>query len=256
MGERLAGRVIAIAGASAGIGLATSTLCAAEGAQVVMLARGKERLEECASKIGAIPVPCDVADPSSVRAAFAEIDRQFGKLNALINVAGVARIRAIEDASDEDINFVFGVNLLGPIFTTRSAVPLLRKAGGGDIINVSSEMTDDYMPKMVLYGASKGGLDSFSKMMVHELKPDKIRVCLYVSGSVNTEFASNFTMEEMEAVFPEWQASGYLDRVAGPGMEPEWMAEAFLFQLTRPAGQMIDRIHVRSFSPGHETATA
>src|SRR3954462_10771780 len=124
MGDRLAGRVVAIAGATAGIGLATSKLCAAEGAQVVMMARGKERLEEIAGSLSATPVVCDISDPDSVRAAFAEIDRRYGKLDALINVAGGARIRTIEDSSDEDIQFVFGVNLLGPIYTTRSAVPL------------------------------------------------------------------------------------------------------------------------------------
>jgi short-subunit dehydrogenase len=84
---------------------------------------------------------------------------------------------------------------------------------------------------------------------VHELKEHNIRVGLYVSGSVDTEFATNFTMEEMESAFPIWEASGYLSRVAGPGMPAEWMAEAFVFQLTRPAGQMIDKIHVRSFDP-------
>src|SRR6476469_5955705 len=112
MGDRLEDRVIAVVGASAGIGLATARLCAAEGAHVVMMARGKERLEERAAEVGAIPVVCDVADPDSVRTAFAAVDERFGKLHALLNVAGVARIRKIEDATDEDIQFVLGVSLL------------------------------------------------------------------------------------------------------------------------------------------------
>ena len=98
-----------------------------------------------------------------MRAAFAHDRRPLGKVDALLNVAGVARIRRIEDATDDDIAFVFGVNLLGPIYTTRAAIPLMRAAGAGDIVNVSSEITDDYMPRMVLYGASKGGLDTFSR---------------------------------------------------------------------------------------------
>ncbi len=252
MGDQLQGKVVAIAGASAGMGLAVSRMCVAEGASVVMMARGRERLEQQAGELGAMPVVCDVADPDSVRAAFAEIATAHGKLDALLNVAGVARIRKIVDATDEDIAFVLGVNLMGPIYTTRSAIPLMRAAGGGDIINVSSEITGDYMPAMVLYGTSKGGLDTFSKMMVHELKDDRIRVSNFVSGSVSTEFGSNFTEEEVGGVWPEWEASGYLTRVAGPGMDPAWMADAMLFQLTRPAGQMIDWIHVRSFAPGHD----
>ena len=97
-------------------------------------------------------------------------------------------------------------------------------------------------------------LDTFSRMMVHELKSDKIRVSNFVSGSVATEFGSNFEADEVGAVWPEWDASGYLTRVAGPGMDPAWMADAMLFQLTRPAGQMIDSINVRSFAPGHAGA--
>jgi NAD(P)-dependent dehydrogenase (short-subunit alcohol dehydrogenase family) len=252
MGDRLNGRVVAIAGASAGMGLAAAKMCAAEGATLVMMARGEDRLREEAAALGAMAVVCDISDPNSVRSAFAEIDATHGKLDALLNVAGVARIRKIADATDDDISFVMGVNLLGPIYTTRSAIPLMRAAGGGDIVNVSSEITGDYMPSMVLYGTSKGGLDTFSEMMVHELKDDRIRVTNFVSGSVTTDFGSNFEPEEVGAVWPEWEASGYLTRVAGPGMDPAWMADAMLFLLTRPAGQMIDWIHVRSFAPGHE----
>lgn len=253
-GARLDDKVIAVVGASSGIGLAAAELCAKEGARVVMLARGRERLEAQAEPIGAAPVVCDVADPTSVRNAFAQIDERFGQLDALLNVAGVARIRKIEDATDEDIAFVLGVDLLGPIYTTRAAIPLMRRVGGGDIINVSSEITSDYMPLMVLYGTAKGGLDTFSRMMVHELKEENIRVANYVSGSVATNFADNFSPEEVEAAWPIWDASGYMTRVAGPGMDPAWMAEAFLFQLTRPRGQMIDVIHVRSFAPGAPTS--
>lgn len=251
--ETLQGKIIVVVGASAGIGLATSKQCAQDGATVIMLARGADRLEAAASSVGdqAIPVPCDITDPSSVTAAFATVEQRFGHLDVLLNVAGAARIRRIEDASDDDINFVVGVNLLGPIYTTRAAIPLMRAAGGGDIVNVSSEIVQDYFPRMVLYGASKAGLDSFSRMMSHELKAENIRVTRYTSGSVaDTAFSDNFAEGEIEHVYAEWQESGYLTRVAGPGMEAAWMAEAIVFAITRPRGQMIDVIHVRSFSPG------
>src|SRR5215212_5465779 len=107
-----------------------------------MLARGVTRLDEAAAAFGlrAMPIVCDIAQPDSVRDAFAKIVQCFGHVDALLNVAGVARIRRIEDASDDDIAHVMGVNLLGPIYTTRAAVPLLRAAGGGDIVYVSSEI--------------------------------------------------------------------------------------------------------------------
>ena len=246
-------KVIVVVGGSAGLGLAVSKRCVDEGATVVIMARGQQRLDEVAAGLGqtAVPIVCDVAQADSVRAAFAEVDRRFGKIDALLNVAGVGRIAKIADATDDDIDFVLDINLRGPILTTRSAVPLLRKAGGGDIVNVSSEIVGDYMPFMVLYGTSKGGLDTFSRMLNHELRADKIRVSNYVSGSVGgTDFGVNFTPEGIEAALPEWLESGYMTRVAGPGMEPEWMADAMVFVLTRPKGQMIDVVHVRSFAPG------
>lgn len=253
MGQQLDSKVVVIVGASAGIGMAAARACAAEGARVVMLARGEQRLKAAAADIGAAatPIVCDITQPDSVRRAFAEVADKFGRVDVLLNVAGVARIRKIEDASDDDIAFVVGVNMLGPIYTTRAAIPLMRVAGGGDIVNVSSEIVGEYMPQMVLYGASKGGLDTFSEMMVHELKADNIRVTRYTSGSVaDTAFGDNFEPGDVERVWADWDASGYLTRVAGPGMDPAWMADAIVFAITRPRGQMIDVIHVRSFAPG------
>jgi len=249
----LSGKVVVVVGASAGIGLAVARHCAVDGAEVAMIARGKERLEAVASHVGerATPVICDITDPDSVRAAFDAIGARFGKVDAVLNIAGVAKVRRIEDASDQDIALVMGVNLLGPIYTTRAAVPLLRAAGGGDIVFVSSEIVEDYLPRMVLYGASKAGLETFSRMMAHELKDDSIRVSRYTSGSVaGTSFGDNIEPEAMADAYPEWEASGYLHRVAGPGMDADWMAEAMVFVITRPRGQMIDVIHVRSFGAG------
>lgn len=245
--------VVVVAGASAGIGLAVARRCAAEGAEVVMLARGGERLAAAADEVGprAVPLRCDIAQPDSVRAAFDRIADRFGRIDALLNVAGVARVRTIEHATDDDIAFVFGVNLLGPVYTTRAAIPLLRAAGGGDVVYVSSEIVDDYLPRMVLYGASKGGLDVFARQMSHELKPHGIRVTRFTSGSVaGTGFGDNFDPADIADAYPEWEASGYLTRVAGPGMDAAWMADAFVFLLTRPRGQTIDVIRVRSFAPG------
>ena len=104
MSDRLVDRVIAITGGSSGIGLATAKRCAAEGAQVVLLARGQEQLQVAAATIGAaaLPITCDVVDPQSVRDAFAQIADRSPQLDALLNIAGGARIRTIEEASDAE----------------------------------------------------------------------------------------------------------------------------------------------------------
>src|SRR5690606_4525195 len=108
-----------------------------EGASVVMLARGRQRLEEVAAEYGdaALPVVTDVGDPDSVGAAFKDVDRRFGKLAILVNNAAVYRPCAVERLSDQDIIRQVSTNFLGPVYTSRAAIPLMRAAGGGDIVN-------------------------------------------------------------------------------------------------------------------------
>ena len=105
MGQ-LDGRVVVVTGASSGIGRATAHRFAQEGATTVMLARRKERLDEAAIAVGdrAVPIPTDVGDPQAVNAAFEHVAERFGVLHALVNVAGIASLRLIEEASDEDIS--------------------------------------------------------------------------------------------------------------------------------------------------------
>jgi NAD(P)-dependent dehydrogenase (short-subunit alcohol dehydrogenase family) len=250
--EELHNRIIAIVGGSSGVGLATAEKLAGHGGIVVVMARGKERLDQAVLRLEgrAVAVAMDAADPASVRRAFAEVGRRFGKLDALLNVAGVARPIKIADATDDDIAYVMGINFLGPIYTTRSAIPLLKAAGGGDIVNVSSEITLDALPFMTLYGASKGGLEVFSRMMNRELKPEGIRVSTVVLGRTDTEFSSANIgdADQMASMRAIWDADGYSTRISGlVPMDRESVAEALLFLVTRPPGQMLDVMHVRSF---------
>lgn len=250
MAGQLEGRVVVVAGASTGIGRATAELFAREGASLVLLARRRDRLEEAARATGGAAVVADVSDPASVRAAFAEVDRLHGRLDVLLNVAAVGRVRTIEESTDEDVAAIFGTNLLGPVYTTRSAIPLLRRAGGGDIVNVSSESTLAYLPYMVLYAASKAGLDGFSRMAMHELKPEGIRVMSLVAGSTDTSFgANNYAPEDAERAMPAWLESGYRSQVSGQVKVPAvHVAETMLFMVTRPRGQVVDVLSARSFS--------
>jgi NAD(P)-dependent dehydrogenase (short-subunit alcohol dehydrogenase family) len=245
-------KVVVVAGGSAGIGKATARRFADEGAHVVVLARHKDRLDEAIAEIGshAVGIVADISDPASVRDAFTEIDTRHGRIDVLLNVAGVARVRRIEEASDEDIATVVGTNFLGPIYTTRAAIPLLRKSGGGDIVNVSSEITLDDMPLMTLYSSSKRALDGFTRSMTKELKEDGIRVTLVVMGTVGeTAFTDNFMPGDAERAMPLWLDDGYMQRVAGADrpMDVTWVAETMLYVVTRPRGMMLDVIHTRVF---------
>src|SRR6201996_9068247 len=158
------GKVVVVSGASMGVGRATAERFARDGATVVLLARRKLLLDEVAETIGAnaVPIVTDVTCSTDVSAAFEQGAAQFGRVDVLVNSAGASRIRLIEEARDEDLAVTGNPNLVAGIYTARAAIPLLRAAGGGDIINISSEITLDDMPLITLYAATKHGLSGFT----------------------------------------------------------------------------------------------
>ena len=111
-----------------------------------------------------------------MRAAFAEIEERFGKLDILINNAAVYRPCMVELLSDSDIMQQVSTNFLGPVYTSRAAIALLRAAGGGDIVNMSSESTLDPFPMLSMYVATKAALEMFDRILAEELRDEDIRV--------------------------------------------------------------------------------
>ena len=252
MSNNLDGKVVVVSGASMGVGKATAERCAADGATVVLLARRKLLLDEIAETIGAnaVPIATDVTCSTQVRAAFEQVAVQLGRIDVLVNSAGASRIRLIEEASDEDIAVTVNTNLVAPMYTTRAAIPLLRAAGGGDIMNISSEITLDHLPMMTLYAATKHGLNGFTQAMSSELRRDSIRVTLVILGAVDdTGIHENFAPGDIERAWPIWEADGYLTRMSGTQrLTPPTVAAVLHDVLTRPRELMMDVIHVRPAS--------
>jgi NAD(P)-dependent dehydrogenase (short-subunit alcohol dehydrogenase family) len=245
----LDGHVVAITGASRGIGQAMSRAAAAAGARVAMLARTSAHLDEAAAGIpGALAVPVDLTFSSEIYAAFAKIDREFGRLDVLVNNAAMASAALVEDVEDEEVLAQLKTNFLAAVFCARSAIPLMRRTGGGAIVNVSSESAQDPFPYLSVYGASKAALEAWTRALAHELQPDAIRVALLISGVTNTGgFSSRWDPAVRAAAIERWEEGGYLARVAGrTPQEPEDVAEALVFVLTRPAASMIDVISCRA----------
>jgi NAD(P)-dependent dehydrogenase (short-subunit alcohol dehydrogenase family) len=243
------GKVVVVTGASKGIGLATSRAFADRGARVVMLARSPRHLAAEAEDIGdrALAIATDIGEPDQVRAAFDRIAQDFGRVDVLVNNAGIAALTSIEQATDDVIARSMATNLLGPIYTTRAAIPLLKAAGGGDVINISSESTTAPFPYLSLYAASKGGLEVFAKAALAELKPYGIRVTVVLCGATMTDFASDWDADVMADFFAAAQKGGHLAQVsAGQPMQPADVADALVFVASRPDGQMVDLLHVRS----------
>ena len=253
---RLAGKVALVTGATSGSGRAIARRFVAEGADVVMLARGKGRLVDEASALGgrAIPIVTDVGDVDSVRAAFSEVADRFGKLDILVNNAAVYRPCFVDELSDADITQQVNTNFLGPVYTCRAAIPLLRAAGGGDIVNTSSESTLDPFPMLSMYVSTKAALEAFTKTLMHELRDDDIRVTVLVQGvAADGEGSTDWSWDPQhaETAATLWQERGYLEKVRGrpgsAGQSVDAIAEVHLFVVTRPRGQKLDTIFCRSY---------
>src|ERR1700742_1269024 len=252
MSGSLEGKVVVVSGASMGVGRATAQRFARDGATVVLLARRKLLLDEVADTIGvnAVPIVTDVTCSADVCAAFEQVAAQFGRVDVLVNSAGASRIRLIEEASDDDIAVTVNTNLVAAIYTTRAAIPLLRAAGGGDIVNISSEITLDDMPMMTLYAATKHGLSGFTKAMSKELRRDSIRVTLFIlAGVADTGIHVNFGPGDLERACPLWEADGYLTRMSGTKLlTPQVVADILYDVVGHPRELMTDVIHVRPAS--------
>ncbi|TCH99423.1 SDR family oxidoreductase [Roseococcus sp. SYP-B2431] len=183
---RLAGRRILVTGAASGIGWKIAELFAAEGAALALLDRQEEALRRCARAAGGIPLPCDVSDETSVNAAVAQVARELGGLDGVVNSAGVSRPGLIADVSMEAWREVIGINLIGPHMVVKAALPWLREAPWATIVNIASgQGLQPAGPANHAYAASKGGLINLTRSLAKELAP-RIRVNSVCPGMVET----------------------------------------------------------------------
>ncbi|AMK19931.1 MULTISPECIES: SDR family NAD(P)-dependent oxidoreductase [Sphingobium] len=185
--SRLAGRHILITGAASGIGLATATRFAAEGAKLALLDRDREGLERIACRFGAHFEVVDLLDEAQIAQAVARSVAVLGALDGVVNVAGIGGdMQRLEDIDSATWRRVVDVNLTAPFLVMREALPHLRKAKEATVVNISSgQGLMPSTPGMGSYCASKGGLVMFSKAMALELAPT-IRVNVVCPGVVDT----------------------------------------------------------------------
>jgi meso-butanediol dehydrogenase / (S,S)-butanediol dehydrogenase / diacetyl reductase len=162
-------KIIVITGAGDGLGRALARRFAKDGETVVLLGRTLSKVQAVAAELGAphLALECDVAQPDSVRAAFAKIAETHPKIDVLINNAAVYEPFTLAEVTDEQIAAQININLAGPVYCAREALPLLR--GGGHIINVSSESLSIKMPMLWLYAGTKTALELISEMWGREL---------------------------------------------------------------------------------------
>jgi 3-oxoacyl-[acyl-carrier protein] reductase len=190
--SKLANRVAVVTGASKGIGAEIAKSLAAEGASVVVnyssSKGGADRVvaEIKASGGNAIAVQADVANAKDVQKLFADTKKAFGRLDVLVNNAGIYEFAPLEQFTEEQFHRLFGTNVLGLILVTQEAAKHFG-TDGGSVINIGSVVSSVTPPNTVVYTATKGAVDAVTRTLAKELGPRKIRVNSINPGMVETE---------------------------------------------------------------------
>lgn len=192
--SRFENRVVIVTGGAQGMGAATARLFADEGAQVVVTDVAEEQGQALVAEIGSSAVfhQHDVSDESSWAALVAATLEQFGRIDVLVNNAGVLQFSAVEGLDVDKTRALLGVNLLGPMMGAKHVVPAMKEAGKGVIVNVSSVDGLRGVNGLSAYTASKWGLRGLTKTQALELGPSGIRVCSVHPGGVDTQLGNPF----------------------------------------------------------------
>jgi 3-oxoacyl-[acyl-carrier protein] reductase len=184
--------VVAITGASAGIGQAAARLLVEEGAKVAVGARRRERLEGLEEELGAenvLPVVMDVRSPGDNRRLVAEAVERFGRLDTIVPNAGIGMYGGILDNEDDALAEMMETNFAGTVWRVRAAVPVFREAGGGDVVIVSSVAGLRGGADEAVYAGTKFAQVGLAGSLDRELREDGIRVTAICPAGVHTEFA-------------------------------------------------------------------
>ena len=196
-------KVALVTGAARGIGLATAKRFLAEGWRVALLDIERGLLDDAVAAFGdpdhTLAIHCDVSDAASVAAAMAAMQGRFGRLDALVNNAGIAVFAPLLETGDQDWNRVLAVNLTGPFLCTKAAAALMREHGGGAIVNITSISAVRASTLRSAYGTSKAGLAHLTKQLAVELASLGIRVNAVAPGPVDTAMAKAVHSPEIRA---------------------------------------------------------
>jgi 3-oxoacyl-[acyl-carrier protein] reductase len=232
---QLDGRVAIVTGGSRGIGLATAAALLARGARVVIHGRSTEHLTAAKARLQGgeqvLSVQGDVAQEADAERLLTETIARFGGLDILINNAGIGRFANIADMSTEAWRSIIETNLTGVFFTTRAAIPHLKRRGGGWIINISSLAGSNPFAGAAAYCASKAGLNAFTEALLAEVRYDNIRVSTVAPGSVQTGFSGH------ETAGAEWKLAA------------DDVAQVITDLLAHPARSLPSRVELRPSRP-------
>jgi clavulanate-9-aldehyde reducatase len=238
----LSGQVVAVTGASSGIGEATALACARAGAAVALAARRVDRIQALAERIAseggrAIAVPTDVGDEGQAQAFIERAHAELGRLDVLVNNAGVMLLGPIENAPTEEWRQMIHANVFGVLYCTHAALPLMHEQGSGHIVNVSSVAGRVARAGSGVYNLTKFGVGAFSESLRQETVGMGVRVTLIEPGAVATELASHNRLEVLEQIGKRF---GGITLLAA-----EDIAGAILYAIGQPRHVSINEVLVR-----------
>jgi clavulanate-9-aldehyde reducatase len=242
MNTDLSGQVVAVTGASSGIGEATALACARAGAAVALAARRAERIETLAERIAAsggraIAVTADVGEEDQARTFVQRAHSELGRLDVLVNNAGAMLLGPIEGADTGEWRRMIHANVFGVLYCTHAALPLMREQGSGHIVNVSSVAGRVARLGSGVYNLTKFGVGAFSESLRQEVVPLGVRVTLIEPGAVATELASHNRPEILEQMAKRFQ-----------GVTPltaDDIATAILYAIGQPPNVSVNELLIR-----------
>jgi NAD(P)-dependent dehydrogenase (short-subunit alcohol dehydrogenase family) len=233
----LENKIAVVTGGTKGIGLAIAQSLLTSGATVFICARDKPELKRALEKLseygqvdGEI---CDVRSEDQIQMMLDECERVFGGVDILVNNAGIGIIgKTVEEMSGDEFRQTLETNLFGVFYACHYAIPVMKKRGGGYIINISSLAGQNAHPKMAAYNASKFGLNGFSEALMQEVRADNIRVSAICPGSVNTYFGGDEPTDDKS-----WQ------------LQPEDIAQTVLDLLNMNSRALPSKVEIRPSKP-------
>jgi NADP-dependent 3-hydroxy acid dehydrogenase YdfG len=239
----LAGKAALVTGASSGIGEAAALALAAAGAKVAVSGRRKERLDDLVRRIEAaggvgLALPGDVSVEADATKSVEDTIARFGRLDILVNSAGVNEAGGIESLPIEQWRRVIDINLMGTIYTCRAAFPQMKAQGGGDIVNISSTAGRRSGWQFASYSTSKFGLTGFTEALRQEGGRAGIRVSIVEPGATATEIAESITD-------PKWRDAIHQHTHKDGAMAPDDIVDAIMLVVQLPRRANVTRILIQ-----------
>jgi NADP-dependent 3-hydroxy acid dehydrogenase YdfG len=244
MNENIAGKVVVITGASSGLGEATARLLARQGATVALAARRADRIDALATEINeaggngkAMAVATDVAKREQVKALLHAVVEKFGKVDVMLNNAGLMPLAPLEDLKTDEWDQMIDVNLKGVLNGIAAALPYMKEQKSGHFINVSSVYGHKLGPDATVYCATKFAVRALSEGLRQEVKPYNIRTTVISPGAVATELLEHISDETIQL-----QTKEFVGQIAVPA---ETFARMVAFAINEPANVDVNEILFR-----------